>query len=151
MVEIDVHSAETRIQAMKSTLQAREAVLTDPKRIEAEKSNIAKLAELSKGLTAAEAQVETSQKEQEQATLQELSATKLNSDDLKATIQEEDNRGRILGQDSEYQKLLGVKDKQELIDYLSMNYAENVDSKMRVENIRAIALQKRTERVFESK
>ena len=165
MVEIDLQTATVRIESLKAALNARLAAAKDPAKIQEMREKMARLTSLSKELNALELEVAQSEKQAEEAAIKSISneapqPNTLGPDDIvpgqegapktdNAEVIEDEKRTRILAQDSEYQRILSMKTRQELAEYLTMNYGEKIDSKAGTERLRSVALRKREERVFE--
>lgn len=159
MQEIDPDTAKTRIDAMKEQLTARLENIKDPARLARARERIQTIARMSKELSALEGEVASAEEAEKQDALTAIlgAKPKLKADDIDLSkkgpvdpeIIEEERKGKILGGDKEYQSILVMKTKQEVIDYLAANFGEKGDARQSIENLRAIALEKRKERVFE--
>jgi hypothetical protein len=159
MVEIDPESAMTRISALKDQVTARLARIKDPGMLTAAKEKIALINKLSQQLNTLEGELAAAEKaekaEAEAAILGEK--PKLKADDIDtskksevdAAAAEDERRSRILADDKEYQSILAMTTKQQIIEYLAANFGVKGDSKQALEKLRYDALEKRKERVFE--
>jgi hypothetical protein len=159
MQEMDPNSAKTRIDAQVEQQAARAANLKDPQRLANAKARIETITKLSEELARLEGDLDTSEKaenqEAEAAILGER--PKLRPDDIEThkkgpidpDTMEEERKGRILSGDKEYQGILAMKTKQEVIDYLAANFGVKEEAKQPLEKLRFVALEKRKERVFE--
>jgi len=159
MQEIDPSSAQFRINALKEQLAARIENIKDPEKLLAAKAKIETITKLSKELAALEAQTATAEEEQRKDAEALLTGKKpdLRHDDLDpsnkgqldAALLEDDRKSRILAQDKEYQSILAMTTKAEVIDYLAAQFGIKEDARRQMEGLRFVALEKRKERVFE--
>jgi hypothetical protein len=159
MVEIDPESAKTRIRALKGQLESRIATIKNPERLAAAKQRIETITKLSQELNMLEGDLlaaeEAEKQEAEAALLGEKPKLQPNDIDpskkgeIDPVVAEEERKGRIMGEDKEYQSILAMRTKQEIIDYLAANFATIADPKQPLEKLRHVALEKRKERVFE--
>jgi hypothetical protein len=159
MIEIDAQTAEVRIASLKEQLAVRIANIKDPERLIATKARIEKIAKLAQELGMLEEDLAAVEELEKQATDAAILAEKpaLKPDDIDLTkkpetnpdVIEEERKNRILSADKEYQSILAMRTKKELIDYLASNFGTIADPKQALEQLRFVALEKRKERVFE--
>jgi len=159
MQEIDPESAQVRINAMKTTIAARLSNIKDPERLAAMQARVETVTRLSRELAKLEGDLEAvecmEKKDAEKAILGEKPTLKPGDIDtskkgaVDPAVQEEDRKSRILAEDKEYQSILAMKTKQEVLDYLAASFGVKEEAKQPLEKLRFVALEKRKERVFE--
>lgn len=155
MVEETLESAEARIAAMKESKQATDVSLEE---IARRKEEAAKLTSNAAEIARLEKEAEESRSAQvKKAEAEILGEQKLNPDDVVKSkdsaamkaLEEEDRKSKILTQDEEYNKVLEMKEKKEVLDYLAISYGIKEDPKKSFQLLKNVALAKRSERVFE--
>jgi len=156
MVEIDVETAELRIEAQKSRLKAR--MKASPELLTQQKDTIQKLTAISKELTGLE-EVEAVLEKAEKVRLRtEISAISdnLNPDDIIKTekpltaeeLKELERANKLMG-DKEYQSISAMNTVEELGDYLKANYGILPPKKASVPFLKNMAQEQRERRIFE--
>jgi hypothetical protein len=155
MVEIEAEVAETRFEATREQHNQRIAALKDPEirsKAKARLENITKLAKelsiLENELAAAE---DTDRAEAVQAITGEPPVQFIDQEKkiINVEAMEEERKGKLLGENAEYQGILAMKDKADIITYLAVNFGEKADARQSLENLRYIALNKFKVRLFE--
>ena len=154
MTEINLETANTRIQALKA--QMAEATVT-PEEIAKRKQEASKLTQVSEEIARLEREAEEVRKAQvDKAEKELLGDQKFNPDDLVKTKEpltkveeEEDRKSKILANDQEFNKVLAMREKKEVLDYLAASFGITEDPKKTLPLLKNIALEKRKERVFE--
>lgn len=154
MTEIDLESANTRIEALKA--QMAQATVS-PEQVAKRKEEAAKLTQVSGEIARLEKEAEearAAQVEKAEAELLGEQAPKPNDlvkpkEHMTKEMEEEDRKSKILANDDEYNKILAMREKKEVLDYLAAGYGITEDVKKTLQVLKNIALEKRSERVFE--
>jgi hypothetical protein len=159
MQEIDPESAKVRIDALREQMNSRIANIKDPQRLANAKARIETITKLSKELSMLEGDLSAAEQVEKQEIEAEILGEKpaLRHDDIDTSrkgpidpeIIEEERKGCILTEDKEYQGILAMKTKQEVIEYLAANFGVKEEAKQPLEKLRFVALEKRKERIFE--
>lgn len=158
MVEEDLETVQRRIDAIKERKKLREAALQNE--LAAHGKEVSALTAASLELSALEAEeieFQANQKKKEEYA-SAIDPKLLKPDDLvkreremTAEEIEEDRKSRILANDKEYQSVLAMRSKDAITLYLQENFGVLPDDKMKLEQLRVLALTKRAERIFEVK
>jgi hypothetical protein len=155
-VDIDTTIAESRMEATREQLEQRLASLKNPKRLANAKQRIETITKLAKELTIIEKDLtiaeDTERREAVQAATGEPPVQMVDekAKEINAAAMEEVRQGKILGENSEYQKVLAMKDKKSILDYLLSSFGERGDARNSIENLRFITLTKLKARIFET-
>jgi hypothetical protein len=157
MVEIDLKTAQIRIESQKASLAARLAAR--PIKAESEKQELSELSAVSKQI----AELETVEEEIDKAEKAKLKADisamsqQINPDDIIKTdrpLSEEETkeleRANRLSSDNEYQSILAMNAIEELADYLKANYGIVPPKKATVAILKNMSLEQRERRIFEA-
>ncbi len=154
-VDIDTDVAESRMEATREQLEQRFAALKNPKRISDAKQRIETITKLAKELTIIEKDLtiaeDTERREAVQAVTGEPPVQMIDEKkkEINTAAMEEERKGKILSGNFEYQKVLAMKDKKAILDYLLAAFGERGDARNSIENLRFITLAKLKARIFE--
>jgi hypothetical protein len=158
MVEEDLETVQRRIEAIKERKRLRQTSLAGELIAQGQELSALTAASLELStLESEEIEIMSNQRKKEEY-VSAIDPRLLKPDDLvkreremSAEEIEEDHKSRILAGDKEYQSVLAMRSKDAITLYLQENFGVLPDDKMKLEQLRVLALTKRAERIFEVK